>query len=303
MKTFKGNDYFPIDEGILSSTNTGKASICKEFINKYFKYHKFTYVNPTTINAENYDMDFTRIGDTIKIPFTIEECKNLIYCKNLNKIITLPKKAIDVTIKSCKNLEKIKVNEISKLKSLTIENCENLNIYEDDLKGLECDELIIKKCNISSLKPFNNITTNIIVINCKNLKTFDLEPNNTSIDITIDSCPIDNFNNIKCNKLELLSLENKSKKIDLQINNCQKLFIEDDDKTAEININGTVQIAVINNCKQLQKLSMCDCKKTLSLVDLPELEEYNFPQRFSGSVILDNVKITPIINCKKIIKR
>lgn len=302
MKTFKGNDYFPIDEGILSSTNTGKESICKDFIKKYFPYYKFTYINPTTINAENYDLDFTRIEGE-RIPFTIEECKNLVYCKNLNKIITLPKKAIDVTIKSCKNLEKIKVNEISKLKSLTIENCENLNIYEDDLKDLECDEVIIKKCNISSLKPFNNITTNIIVSNCKNLKTFDLEPNNTSIDITIDSCPIDNFNNIKCNILELFSLENKSKKLDLQINSCQKLFIEDDDKTTEINIKGTVQIAVINNCKKLQKLSMCDCKKTLSLVDLPELEEYNFPQRFSGSVILDNVKITPIINCKKIIKR
>lgn len=303
MKTFKGRDYFPIDESILSSTKTGKESICKEFIDKYFPYHQFKYVNSTTINAEKYDIDFTKIADDIKIPFTIEECKSLVYCKNnLNNIITLPKKAIDVTIKSCKSLEKIKVNETSKIKSLTLENCEKLNISEDDLKGLECDEVIIKKCDISTLKPFNNITSNIIVINCKNLKIFDLEPNNTSIDIIIDSCSINNFNNIKCNKLELLSLENK--KIDLQINNCQKLFIEDDDKTAEINIKGNaVQIAVINNCKQLQKLSMCDCKKTLSLVDLPELEEYNFSQRFSGSVVLDNVKITPIINCKKIIKR
>lgn len=309
LKTFKGRNIKNIqniDEGILSSTKTGAKNIAEEFLNKYFhwafRYDNIKLESPTTISTTNIDLSFKDVPSDIVIPVSVTTCNNLEYNSNSNKTIILPKVANVVNITNCKYLEKIIVNGESKINELYIDGCEKLDFLNiNELKNLECERLTIKGCNITTIKAFKNITKKLTISGCKKLKMFDLECKNP-INIRLNSCRIKNFGDINCNKLDI-SLIRKSNNLSLNILNLSELYINDCDfETIELKGN-TANIVVIEECENLKTLSTVDCKKSLSLVDLPEIEEYNFPTRFSGIIVLDNVKTQPIVNCKKLINR
>lgn len=301
MKTIKNvynTEY--ISEGILSSTKTGAASIVQEFLDKHFKWLSYEKISSNTISYEKGDISFEYIPDNIIIPINIEKCNTLTYKNNPNKTILLPKKANVVSISNCKNLEKLLVNGQSVIKELIIDNCEKID-FLDDLQELECEKVTIKGCNITTLKAFKNISMKLVISGCKKLKTFDLECKNP-INIKLNSCRIKKFDKINCNKLEI-SLLRKNSDLSLDIINMSELYVSNCDfENIELKGN-TCNVVVIEECEKLKSLSTIDCKKSLSLVDLPELEEYNFPNRFSGIIVLDNVKRQPEVNCKKIINR
>jgi hypothetical protein len=301
MKTIKNvynTEY--ISEGILSSTKTGAASIVQEFIDKYFKYASFEKISSNTVSYEKRDISFENIPDNIIIPINVEKCNNLTYKYNPNKTIILPKEANVVSISNCKNLEKLLVNGKSVIKELFIDDCEKLD-FLDDLQDLECEKVVIKGCNITTLSGFKNISMKLVISGCKKLKNFDFN-SKQPINIKLNSCRIKKFDKINCNKLEI-SLLRKSSDLSLDIMNMQELYVSDCDfENIELKGN-TCNVVVIEECEKLKSLSTVDCKKSLSLVDLPELEEYNFPTRFSGIIVLDNVKRQPEVNCKKLINR
>lgn len=306
LKTFKGKDinqHIYVNESILSSTKTGAESVVKDFIEKYFKYINRYTLNGSTIVFDNPNCDFSfeHIPSNVVIPVSVEKCVTLEYDDNANKVIKLPKEADTVIISNCENLEELIVDGQSIIKELIIDKCEKID-FLNNLQGLECERVTIKGCNITTLKALKNISTRLTISGCKKLKNFDFESKNP-INIKISSCRrMKNFNKINCNKLEISSL-NKTSNLSLDIVNMSELYIFGGDfENIELKGN-SCNVVVIEECESLKSLSTIDCKKSLSLVDLPNLEEYNFPPRFSGIIVLDNVKKQPEVNCKKIINR
>jgi four helix bundle protein len=60
---------------------------------------------------------------------------------------------------------------------------------------------------------------------------------------------------------------------------------------------------VIIDCDALKSLNTQDCKSSLSLVNLPAIDDYVLPSRITGACIFDEVKTIPEVNCKKKIIR
>jgi hypothetical protein len=307
LKTFKGkyiNQHTHVNESILSSTKTGAESVVKDFIEKYFRYvNRYTLKSGSIIVFDNPNCDFSfkHIPSHVTIPVSVEKCITLEYDDNANRVIKLPKEADTVIISNCKNLEELIIDGQSIIKELIIEKCEKID-FLNDLQGLECERVTIKGCNITTLSALKNISTRLTISGCKKLKNFDFESKNP-INIKISSCRrIKNFNKINCNKLEINSLS-KTNDLSLDIVNMSELYIFGGDfENIELKGN-SCNVVVIEECEELKSLSTVDCKKSISLVDLPKLEEYNFPSRFSGIIVLDNVKKQPEVNCKKIINR
>lgn len=302
MKTIKGYNT-NINEGILSSTNSGKSSAIDDFLKTMFYTERFYSKVQNEIDVYNilYDFDFTKID---MVPFWIKECKNLKFNNCRFSEYVLPEKADVLTFSNCQNLSKLKTSKkasTTTINELILQDCADIDFNE--LENITVKQVKITDCEISSLKGLKGITSKLIIKNCKKLKTYDLDCPNIK-NILIYRTPIKSFEKpISALDVSLTNLR-KVKNLDIQIGVVEDLRIEDCKELEVLKIKGNpTDTTVINNCEALTSLETTDCKSSLSLVKLPSIENYELPSRITGACIFDEVKTVPEVNCKKKIIR
>lgn len=302
MKTIKGYNT-NIIEGILSSTNSGKSSTIEEFLKTMFfneRYYEKVQNEVDTYNIK-YDFNFIKID---MIPFWIKECKSLKFDNCRFSEYVLPEKAEIITFNNCPHLSKIKTSKkaaTTTIDELVLQDCSDIDFTE--LENINVKQVKIVDCEISSLKGLKGITSKLIIKNCKKLKTYDLECPNIK-NILIYRTPIKSFEKpISALDVALVNLR-KIKNLDVHIGNVEDLRIEDCKELETLKIYGNpTDTTVIIDCEELKSLNTQDCKSSLSLVNLPSIENYEFPPRITGACIFDEVKTVPEVNCKKKIIR
>jgi hypothetical protein len=302
MKTIKGYN-LKINEGILSSTKSGKSSTIEEFLKTMFYNERYYEKVQNEIDVYNikYDYDFTKID---MIPFWVKECKSLKFDNCRFSEYVLPEKAEVLTFNNCQHLSKIKTSKkaaTTTIDELVLQDCPNIDFTE--LENITVKQVKIIDCEITTLKGLKGITSKLIIKNCKKLKTYDLECPNIK-NIVLYRTPIKSFvKPISALDVSLINLR-KVKDLEVLIDNVEDLRIEDckDLETLKISGNPT-DTTVIIDCEVLKSLNIKDCKTSLSLVNLPALENYELPPRITGACIFDEVKTVPEVNCKKKIIR
>jgi hypothetical protein len=201
-------------------------------------------------------------------------------------------------------LSKIKTSKkaaTTTIDELVLQDCPNIDFTE--LENITVKQVKIIDCEITTLKGLKGITSKLIIKNCKKLKTYDLECPNIK-NIVLYRTPIKSFvKPISALDVSLINLR-KVKDLEVLIDNVEDLRIEDckDLETLKISGNPT-DTTVIIDCEVLKSLNIKDCKTSLSLVNLPALENYELPPRITGACIFDEVKTVPEVNCKKKIIR
>ena len=131
MKTIKGYNS-NINEGILSSTKSGKSSTIDEFLKTMFYNERYYEKVQNEIDAYNikYDFDFNKID---MIPFWIKECKNLKFYNCRFSEYVLPEKAEVLTFNNCQHLSKIKTNKKASttiIDELILQDCADIDFTE-----------------------------------------------------------------------------------------------------------------------------------------------------------------------------
>lgn len=302
MKTIKGYN-LNINEGILSSTNSGKSSAIEEFLKTMFFNERYyeKVQNENDAYKINYDFDFTKID---MVPFWIKECKSLKFDNCRFSEYVLPEKANVLTFNNCQHLSKIKTSkkgETSTIDELVLQDCADIDFTE--LENISVKQVKIIDCEITSLKGLKGITSKLIIKNCKKLKAYHLDCPNIK-NIVLYSTPIKSFDTpISALDVSLINLR-KVKNLEVLIGNVEDLRIEDCKELETLKIYGNpTDTTVINDCESLKSLSIQDCKSSLSLINLPAIEEYELPARITGACIFDEVKTVPEVNCKRKIIR
>lgn len=302
MKTIKGYNT-NINEGILSSTKSGKSSAIEDFLKTMF-YNERCYEkvqNEIDVYNIKYDFDFTKID---MVPFWIKECKSLKFDNCRFSEYVLPEKADVLTFNNCQHLSKIKTSKktaTTTIDELILQGCANIDFTE--LENINVRQVKIIDCEITSLKGLKGITSKLIIKNCKKLKAYDLDYPNIK-NILIYRTPIKSFEKpISAIDVSLTNI-GKVKNLEVQIGVVEDLRIEDCKELEILKIKGNpTDTTVINNCESLTSLEITDCKSSLSLVNLPSIENYELPPRITGACIFDEVKTVPEVNCKKKIIR
>ena len=302
MKTIKGYNS-NINEGILSSTKSGKSSTIEEFLKTMFYNERYYEKVQNEIDAYNikYDFGFTKID---MVPFWIKECKSLKFDSCRFSEYVLPEKADVLTFNNCQHLSKIKTSKkaaTTTINELILQDCANIDFTE--LENITVKQVKIIDCEITTLKGLKGITSKLVIKNCKKLKTYDLDcPNIKNIILT--NTPIKTFDTpisgIDVTIRVLYKIKNAEIKVgvieDLKIENCNDLI--------SLNITGEmIDTLVIQNCSRLESIKTTDCKSSISFVNLPAITEYELPPRITGACIFDEVKTVPEVNCKKKIIR
>ena len=234
MKTIKGYN-ININEGILSSTKSGKSSTIEEFLKTMF-YNERWYEkvqNETDTYNINYDFDFTKID---MVPFWIKECKSLKFDNCRFSEYVLPEKAEVLTFNNCQHLSKIKTNKkaaTTTINELILQDCADIDFTE--LENITVKQVKIIDCEITTLKGLKGITSKLIIKNCKKLKTYDLD------------CP--NIKNIVLYRTPIKSFVKPISAIDVSLINLRKV------KNLEVLI-GNVEDLRIEDCKELETLKI-----------------------------------------------
>jgi hypothetical protein len=241
------------------------------------------------ISSRDIPMNIRTVTD-----LEIEDCKM--------KAFVLPISAKTVTIEDCSNLEEIFVKDSCDIKELYILNCQKLkNISE--LSKANINRIKIYNCPIQSISSLENVKDSIYIKNCTDLKSFDLKTKNIP-NIKLERCKINGFDYpVSAKKLSILNVT-RSKSLSISIEQSTDVLIQDLSKTKEITITGNpVETMVINGIDLLEKLNIDnDCRQSLSLCNLPEIEQYNI-KGIKGMCVTENVKTIPQIQCKKMINR
>ena len=302
MKTIKGYNS-NINEGILSSTKSGKSSTIEEFLKTMFYNERYYEKVQNEIDTYNikYDFDFTKID---MVPFWIKECKSLKFDNCRFSEYVLPEKADVMTFNNCQHLSKIKTSKkaaTTTIDELILQDCADIDFTE--LENISVKQVKIIDCEITTLKGLKGITSKLIIKNCKKLKTYDLDCPNIK-NIVLYRTPIKSFAKpISALDVSLINLR-KVKNLEVLIGNVEDLRIEDCKELETLKIYGNpTDTTVIIDCETLKSLNTQDCKSSLSLVNLPAIEDYVLPSRITGSCIFDEVKTVPEVNCKKKIIR
>ena len=131
MKTIKGYNS-NINEGILSSTKSGKSSTIEEFLKTMFYNERYYEKVQNEIDAYNikYDFDFTKID---MVPFWIKECKSLKFDNCRFSEYVLPEKAEVLTFNNCQHLSKIKTSKkasTTTINELILKGCADIDFSE-----------------------------------------------------------------------------------------------------------------------------------------------------------------------------
>ena len=302
MKTIKGCD-LKINEGILSSTKSGRSSTIEEFLKTMF-YSEILYKKVENENDAyiiKYDFDFEKID---MIPFWIKECKSLKFDNCKFSEYVLPEKAEVLTFNKCQNLSKIKTNKKAAttiIEELILQDCPDIDFTE--LENISIKRLVISNCEITSLKGLKGITHKLVIKNCKKLKKYDLEEKNIK-NIILTNTPIKTFDTPISGIDVTIRVLYKIKNAEIKVGVIEDLKIENCTDVISLNITGeNVDTLVIQNCSKLESIKTPDCKSSLSLVNLPALEKYELPPRITGACIFDEVKTIPEVNCKRKIIR
>ena len=302
MKTIKGYNT-NINEGILSSTKSGKSSTIDDFLKTIFYNERWYEKVQNEIDVYNikYDYEFTKID---MIPFWIKECKSLKFDNCRFSEYVLPEVADVLTFSNCTNLTKIKTSKkasITRISELVLQDCADIDFTE--LEYITIKQVKIINCDITSLKGLKGITSKLIIKNCKQLKTYDLDCPNIK-NIVLYRTPIKSFvKPISALDVSLINLR-KVKNLEVLIDNVEDLRIEDCKELETLKIYGNpTDTTVIIDCEVLKSLNTQDCKSSLSLINLPAIEDYILPPRITGACIFDEVKTIPEVNCKKKIIR
>jgi hypothetical protein len=302
MKTIKGYNS-NINEGILSSTKSGKSSTIDDFLKTMFYNERYYEKVQNEIDVYNikYDFDFTKID---MVPFWIKECKSLKFDNCRFSEYVLPEKADVLTFNNCQHLSKIKTSKkaaTTTINELILQDCADIDFTE--LENITVKQVKIIDCEITTLKGLKGITSKLIIKNCKKLKTFDLDCPNIK-NIVLYRTPIKSFvKPISALDVSLINLR-KVKNLEVLIDNVEDLRIEDCKELETLKIYGNpTDTTVIIDCDALKSLNTQDCKSSLSLVNLPAIDDYVLPSRITGACIFDEVKTIPEVNCKKKIIR
>ena len=298
MKTIKGYN-ININEGILSSTKSGKSSTIEEFLSTMFYNERYYEKVQNETDAYNikYDFDFIKID---MVPFWIKECKSLKFDNCRFSEYVLPEKAEVLTFNNCQHLSKIKTNKKSAtttIDELILQDCADIDFTE--LENISVKQVKIIDCEITTLKGLKGITSKLIIKNCKKLKTFDLDCPNIKY-ICLYRTPIKSFvKPISALDVSLINLR-KVKNLEVLIGNVEDLRIEECKELETLKISGNpTDTTVIIDCETLKSLNTQDCKSSLSLINLPAIENYELPARITGACIFDEVKTVPEVNCKR----
>lgn len=302
MKTIKGYNS-NINEGILSSTKSGKSSTIEDFLKTMFFSERYyeKVQNEIDVYNINYDFDFTKID---MVPFWIKECKSLKFDNCRFSEYVLPEKAEVLTFNNCQHLSKIKTSKkaaTTTINELILQGCADIDFTE--LENITVKQVKITDCEITSLKGLKGITSKLIIKNCKKLKTYDLDCPNIK-NIVLTNTPIKTFDTPISGIDVTIRVLYKIKNAEIKVGVIEDLKIEDCNDLISLNITGeTLDTLVIQNCAKLESVKTIDCTSSISFVDLPALEKYELPPRITGACIFDEVKTIPEVNCKKKIIR
>lgn len=301
MKTIKGYNT-NINEGILSSTHSGKSSTIEDFLKTMFYTERYYEKVPNEIDTYiiKYDFDFTKID---MVPFWIKECKSLKFDNCRFSEYVLPEKADVLTFNNCQHLSKIKTSKkaaTTTINELILKGCADVDFSE--LENLNIKRLKIIDCDITTLKGLDGISYELVVKNCHKLKAFDYECTTTKR-IAIYAIKPKEFKPLYATEVILHALYG-NKIVDVNIGQVEDLVVENCSHVLNLIISGnSVDTLVVKECNKLETIKTTDCTSSLSLVDLPSIEKYELPPRITGACIFDEVKTVPEVNCKKKIIR
>lgn len=300
MKTISGKNISiseSINEGILSSTKSGRENLIADFCKSYLYQRSFQMNPDMSINLViKSKFEFSDIPD---IPVWIKEAEcDIIIEKCGITHFYLPSKGKKVIIEDCNKLEKIETKTASELEELIIRNCDNVDL--SSLKDLKVKKIKIFKCGITTMKGIECAERIINIRSCKKLRTYDLDNKNNCI-LVIENCPIKAFATpLSSSDVTLVNLK-KSSKLDIKIGNVDDFRLEECSDIEDIKISGNnIHTVVISDCEALETVDIdIDCKTSLSFVKLPKIKTYKIKNQ-SGVCVFEEVASVPeSIVCKK----
>jgi hypothetical protein len=300
MKTISGKNISTnesINEGILSSTKSGRENLIADFCKAHFNQWNFQMNNDMSINIViKSQYEFFDVPD---IPVWIKESACDLYIRKCG--IThfyLPSKGKKVIIEDCNKLEKIETKTASELDELIIRNCDNVDL--SSLKELKVKKIRIFKCGITTMKGIECAERIINIRSCKKLRTYDLDNKNNCI-LVIENCPIKAFATpLSSPDVTLVNLK-KTPKLDIKIGNVDDFRLEECSDIENMKVSGNnIQTVVISDCEALESVNVdIDCKTSLSFVKLPKIKTYEIKNQ-SGVCVFEEVASVPeSIVCKK----
>jgi hypothetical protein len=306
MKTISGKNISineSINEGILSSTKSGRESVIADFCKDHFYKWQYQMNNDMSVNLLSKEgHTFLDLPD---IPVWVKESAGDMYITECGIThLYLPIKGKRVIIEGCNKLEKIETKTASEIEELVIKNCGNI-----DLSGLS-KELNIKKvrilkCGITTLNGLENITKDLQIKNCSKLRDFDIELKNSPV-VTIQNCPLRNFSKPLNSVYATITTLQKSTDLDIKIGNVEDLRIENSNYVKMLKFSGNyIDTLVVEDCDILEKIELnVDCKTSASFITLPKITEYILPKRISGVCVFENVLTVPenIVCRRKLIR-
>lgn len=302
MRTFSGKPQNSMDESIIGSVGSGRTPLIDSFKDWLSKRYKGKY----EITSDE-SVDFTTDGEIFivdtEIPMKIIHVEVLNITECPSKVLSLPVHAGRVFIEKCKNLEELVAYDNCEIGELYVTNCPNLKNIST-LSKAKIGRVKFLDCAITSLSSLTNIESSLYIKNCTDIKSFDFT-NKNPINIKVDRCKMNSFPNpIYANKLELLNVT-RTKSLEITIAQAVDVLVKNCPKVSELTIKGKpVDTIVIDDFDTLSKITIeNDCRQSLSLCNLPEIEKYEI-KSIKGYCVTENVKILPqYIVCKKMINR
>ena len=301
MRTFSGKPQHIINEGIISSVGAGRAPIVDEF-KKWLDWEykdKFIINNDDSINFTTDDTIIIKDRD-IPVRIICVDTLNIVSCPS--KAIVLPISGHAIYIEKCNNLEEIIAPDGCEVGELFVTNCPKLKNISTLTKA-KLGRVKIMDCPITSVEGLTTVEKSLYIKNCTEIKNFEFV-NKNPINIKIERCKINSFPvPFWANKLELINVT-RSKSLEIEIAQAVDVIVRGFNKTSEIMVKGKpVDTLVIDDCDALKKLTVkTDCRQSLSLCGLPEIEDYDICA-IKGHCVTERVNAIPQIQCKKMINR
>lgn len=300
VKTIKGRytNSNPVFESILSSTKTGKELVFAEF-KQYLNDHDYDY---TTDEKGRFSFGSEQFNYSDRsFPVQISYVSGINLDNLTDESIYLPAKAEKVYITNCKNLKRLKIFDTTEIEMLFLKNCPVLEI--DELKNTKIKRILVQNCGITSISGLENVVSFIVLVNCKQLKTYDLVPKNKDIKINISNCPVTDFPvEIEAESFSMHDCDLAKKSISMTISDIDSFRLDFIDKLENLYIFGDkTKELIIHNCSSLKTLYIQpDCYKMLDLMDIKKLENLSLPSEIKGYLFYKNVGTKKYIKCKKL---
>lgn len=301
MRTFSGKPQIQINESIASSVGAGRTSIIDDFK----KWLDWEYKGKFVVNSDDSINFTTNTPIIIKdrdLPVRIISVDTINITNCPTKAIALPVTGHAVYIEKCNNLEELIAPDGCEVDELYISNCPKLKNLST-LTNAKLGRVKIADCPITDVEFLTTVEKSLYIKNCTDIKTFNFV-NKNPINIRIERCKINSFPTSFCaNKLELMNVT-RSKSLDIEIAQAIDVSIKEHMKTTDIVVKGNpVDTMVICNCYALKKLTIKnDCRQSLSLCNLPDIEQYDICD-IKGHCVTEGVKTIPQIKCKRMINR